>query len=705
MARFQITGPDGNSYEVTAPDDASDDDVLSYVQQNVGAGDAPQEQAGAAQSGPLDGIDFSRPIEDLRQTIAGLPEDQRKQALDKWADAETARVAKVAGVPTPSPLRGAGFGSFLDEASAGIDAAANYVTGGRVGTPYDEALALQRARQRATEAAHPVGSTVANVVGGVGTAAATPMVKVMQGASALPTAVNMGVTGGAYGALYGYGEGEGTGDRLQKATQGLATGAAVGAPLGAAVGKIVSRGAPGATDDIAAAAEKVGVNLPRVATSGDVAQGVAGALKNIPVVGSPLVTASRESVEQIGAAGDRIAEKFAQGTSPKAAGDAASDALAGWIKGDSAKTMARLHREVEKHIPSGSFSPLRATQQVFDKLGVEDIRAASTVNKPATDMVEAALKKPGGLSFEGLRALRTNVGAMLDDHMLPMAGTTKPALKRLYGALTQDLDSMAWQFGGAKGADAWAKANRIDKMISDRREALVKIIGKDGQKAGESVVDTLLRMAGTNSTADAGKVLLARKAVGSEAWDGVAAEAIHRLGRNQSDDFSPAIFLKKYSALSDAPIRPGVPSPKDLLFGSTGKGSLKDELDALAKVSSKLKSLEAMGNPSGTGRVTSLMTMFGPSTLSALAAGGPAGLLVLIGQAIGGNVLARHMAKPVQVKQITKFADAVYRAATSQNGKAILQPAIASLARTIAEESGESEQEAAARINSALRGQ
>lgn len=37
MARFQITGPDGKSYEITAPDDASDDDVMSFVQSQMGA--------------------------------------------------------------------------------------------------------------------------------------------------------------------------------------------------------------------------------------------------------------------------------------------------------------------------------------------------------------------------------------------------------------------------------------------------------------------------------------------------------------------------------------------------------------------------------------------------------------------------------------------------------------------------------------------
>ena len=35
MAKFRITGPDGGMYEVNAPDDATEDQVLSYVQQNT----------------------------------------------------------------------------------------------------------------------------------------------------------------------------------------------------------------------------------------------------------------------------------------------------------------------------------------------------------------------------------------------------------------------------------------------------------------------------------------------------------------------------------------------------------------------------------------------------------------------------------------------------------------------------------------------
>lgn len=42
MARFQITGPDGGTYEVTAPDDADQNQILEYVRANAGGGEQRQ---------------------------------------------------------------------------------------------------------------------------------------------------------------------------------------------------------------------------------------------------------------------------------------------------------------------------------------------------------------------------------------------------------------------------------------------------------------------------------------------------------------------------------------------------------------------------------------------------------------------------------------------------------------------------------------
>jgi len=55
MAKYSVTGPDGQKYTVTAPDDATDEQILAYVQQNAdkksAMGGGPAAQQGTKQPG------------------------------------------------------------------------------------------------------------------------------------------------------------------------------------------------------------------------------------------------------------------------------------------------------------------------------------------------------------------------------------------------------------------------------------------------------------------------------------------------------------------------------------------------------------------------------------------------------------------------------------------------------------------------------
>lgn len=65
MATFRITGPDGGSYEVTAPDDADENQVLEYVRANAGQGASQGggEQQMAALTPPDRTASFASPQE------------------------------------------------------------------------------------------------------------------------------------------------------------------------------------------------------------------------------------------------------------------------------------------------------------------------------------------------------------------------------------------------------------------------------------------------------------------------------------------------------------------------------------------------------------------------------------------------------------------------------------------------------------------
>lgn len=208
--------------------------------------DAPQ------QKNPFDqfdassiGIDFNRPIEQVRADIDRLPKEQRQAALDQWADAYVANERKGGGIGQKvgdlarNVARGVGIGSWLGEANAATASALQ-------GVPYDEALAYQNALDRASEndsatigtipkAVPVIGGTevkasgVAKAAGALASAPVTPMLQIARGATLPAQMANVGFTGGVYGALYGSGEGNTAEERLENARTGAKWGAGLGA--------------------------------------------------------------------------------------------------------------------------------------------------------------------------------------------------------------------------------------------------------------------------------------------------------------------------------------------------------------------------------------------------------------------------------------------------------------------------------------------
>lgn len=200
MAQYTLTGPDGRKVTLTAPDDASDDQIkakISSVKENWG------------------------------RLPAAQPQDDGLSPLDRQMDE---RVAKEGNLDAATRVfnKGMPWGSFLDEATAGIKSVLPTSLGGM---PYDEAVALERAKDRASEKQYSGwGGTALKVGGAVASAPFLPVAKAFQGATLLPSMGNAALTGLGYGAAYGAGESE-NGGRFENALKGGVTGAAVGGAL------------------------------------------------------------------------------------------------------------------------------------------------------------------------------------------------------------------------------------------------------------------------------------------------------------------------------------------------------------------------------------------------------------------------------------------------------------------------------------------
>lgn len=427
----------------------------------------------------------------------------------------------------------------------------------------------------------------------------------------------------------------------------LMTGLATGAP--------VTRAAPGAASaveqatrpgqEVVAAAERLSqtgapVQVPRaVATDNMAMQQVAAAASNVPVSGTPLVKAAEGTISQLGAKADEVARSFGGAASPQEAGDTARSAIKNWITGESANTATKLYDRVDGLIDPNVKTPLSATQSAVADIAAKRSSAALPSGK-ATDAVLEAVQRDGGLTYEGVKTLRTNIGEMLKNGILP-EGMSGSELQKIYGALSMDLGASVQAAGGPKAAAAFNRANQYYKLASQRRESLAKIVGADGNAPAEMVLSRIEAMAGSSSRADISKLMQARKAIGADDWNEIASTVVTRLGRDAEGNFTPQRFITAYGKLS--------PAGKSILFRSGGKADLASHLDDIAKVSSRFKELQKFANPSGTARA---------GLGGAIGASSMVDPLTTLGTVLGGRVLATVLSRPASAASAAKLAKA-----------------------------------------------
>ena len=240
-----------------APPDSSTASPAPATPSNPFAAELNKRQA-------LGGLDFSKPVEQVRADIGQLPPEYKDDALNQWAKAYVAKenaqggVGQMADNTVRTLARGTFAGPWLDEANAAIKSGQHAL--GMGGSPYDESLAYERARDRYVDEKYPVASTVGKIAGGitgaVGAAATAgpglalnaarvaaggPLASITPAASVPGRIAQSSGVGAVYGANAGAGEAEGgVGERLEGGLRGVAAGAVVGGALGG-VGEVAHR--------------------------------------------------------------------------------------------------------------------------------------------------------------------------------------------------------------------------------------------------------------------------------------------------------------------------------------------------------------------------------------------------------------------------------------------------------------------------------
>jgi len=410
----------------------------------------------------------------------------------------------------------------------------------------------------------------------------------------------------------------------------------------------------------AAAAERLGVDLPRaVASDSAVVQQTGKLLTNIPIGGTPLRTASQKAIGQLDDAATRVQQGYGPGNVANA-GAAAKQGITTYATKTLSGRVDDAYKAVDDLVTQNVTTPLSNTAKTALEITTSRKNATLPESKAAA-VVRGALEKPEGLNYQGIKDLRTSVREMMDNPSVAPAEVSQGELKRIYAALTADLKEAVGRSGGKAASEAFEKANQLAAKTAREREGLSKILGKDA--SDERIFDRIAAMAASSSRGDRVGLARVRAAVEPGTWDDIASGVLSKLGRDADGNFSPNRFITGYGKLSA--------EGKGALFG--GKKELATALDDIATVSRQFKTLDQYANPSGTGQA---------ATGAAYLSGVFLDPVTVVGSIAGSRVMSSLMARPASAKALAAYAKAYQRQATSPSK--VSNQALINTARAVA---------------------
>lgn len=425
---------------------------------------------------------------------------------------------------------------------------------------------------------------------------------------------------------------------------------------------------PSAVDPALEAAGRLGVDIPRyMATESTVMPQMAAGLKNVPWAGQPIVRTAEDLTANLGRAAGEIAP--GHGTA-ETAGQAAKSGLTDYLKAGSKDEVGNAYKAVDALIDPDVRVPLTHTAQAVAELRARRANAMIEGDSNAIKLVANAVKDPlagvapelraglmrrnpelaqsPGLNYQGVKDLRSHLGNKTN-FQLAAEGIDPKEKRFLYAALSKDLGRTVTEAGGPEAFSAWRKANVLAHVAKGEEKKLSKILGVATDAGPEAVFNKLTTYANSNAGADMGRLRLAKRAMGLDAWSEIAPVIIDRLGKAAVDTpFSPDRFVTAWGKMSAA--------AKNELFTGQQYAALSD----LFTVSNHVKErITKFGNPSGTARGMTGNTLLGAFGGGALWAE-PVSAIASI---VGTRLVAEAMSRPA----IVRAATAVSRASLAGN--------------------------------------
>ena len=300
-------------------------------------------------------------------------------------------------------------------------------------------------------------------------------------------------------------------------------------------------------------------------------------------------------------------------------------------------TWNKLDAELAAKVPqTARFAPSNTVQALDDLTrpvaGAEKTTGALVNPKVAeikSNIADDLQANQGVMPYEALRSLRSRVGSMLDETLV--SGIPGGELKKLYGALSKDLEAAANQAGAGK---EFARQNQFWSARMDRVESVLeRVIGK-----GKQPEDIFKAFMPTDPD-QAGKVRAVMRSLDPSQRQVVSEAVVNRLGRSapgqqnpQGTEFSSETFLTNYNRMSHA--------ARAQLFPNH---AMRQNVESLAKAAGEIREGKGIyANPSGTAGSFAAYSIY-TAPVAAVAAGSMAPLVAAAGAVTSANIGARML--------------------------------------------------------------
>ena len=394
----------------------------------------------------------------------------------------------------------------------------------------------------------------------------------------------------------------------------------------------------------ATAANQLGMTLP-LAVRNPIAGAAGKLLSKLPGGGSLTESVARTG-EQLGSKLEQATAATGGSIAPEVGGQAFEKGIEEGFKPASRSLLSQLYSGVDAGVNETGKTPLANARRQFEDLigqrgGYDDPNPTKGLG-----LIEGALQDRQGLTYSGIKNLRTRIGDMIDDRTFAN-GLSEKEWRAMYGALSSDLEHSVATNGSPAALRTFRIANDAAARIEGMKDNISKVLGNK-LRPDEGVTKAILRMA-TKQSSDVQALTDARTAVSPDVWKHFTANALSKLGRTAEGHFDPQQFIEDYGKLSD--------KGKTLLFGGAGQDRLPTILNSIEEVSRKTlaagqKQGHAAGVAAGHGGMGAVLALAGERAFE----GHYKPALALLGTAVGAHVAGRILGSAPSAASLARWA-------------------------------------------------